>query len=409
MRLFSIPILFLCCAQVFGQLTPNALLASAWDDPSVLLQREEQAYLEGHDFKLPLLRQLQLRTSTRDWDPTQQELAIRLQGNTPGMKRTQASINANRKALSETTRLELLQAALIGRYELVVDAYFAKQSRQLLLQQQQVLKDKKAVFAEQLALGVEQDLDDFFRAEDDLLDLERRLHGLGSEVTLQRTLAKIYTGKEDTVAVDSLIQPLKLVFLAKGSLEQLPPSVKKEQLQAELAELKLEMERKESKNLLSFVQFGYTGNSKDPLNNRFRLGAGVTLPWPNGSKLQIEERELAAMQAKAEASLEQQAAEEDLLRKGAEFFKLMEQHIFLKEQIEAFAQQYDPQRLHASGLDNPETLLRVKESLLRMEAEALAKEKDVYQAYIAMLSKTGAFSQEPAVNWLSPNLELIAR
>ncbi len=406
--IFTISALF-SCFSIQAQLTPNSLLASAWDDPAVQLQREQQAYLDGHDFKLPLLKELQLRTSTRDWEPDQQEYAIRLQGNTPGMKRTQASIYANLKAMSEAERLELVQEALIGRYELVVDAYFAKRNKQLLLRQQRVFKDKKAVFAEQLALGVEQDLDDFFRAEEDLLDVAKKLHGIGTELSQQRSLAKIFTGKADTVAVDSLIDPTKLVMFLQGSLEQLPPSVKREQLQAELTNLELEMERKESHNLLDFVQFGYTGNANDPLNNRFRVGAGVTLPWPNGSKLQIQERELEAMKARAEATLEQQAAEEALLRKGAEFSKLFEQHIFLKQQIEDFAEQYDPQRLHASGLANPETLLRVKESLLRMEADALAVEKDMYQAFIAMLAETGAFSQEPAVNWLSPNLELIAR
>jgi hypothetical protein len=409
MRLILVTALFLCCAPIFAQLTPNALLASAWDDPAVQLQREQQAYLEGHDFKLPLLRSLQLRSSTRDWDPDQQEYAIRFEGNTPGMKRTQASIHATMKAMSEVEQLELVQDAIIGRYELLVDAYFAKRNRQVLLQQQAVLKDKKAVFAEQLALGVEQDLDDFFRAEQDLLEVERQLHSLGTEVSLQRTLAKIYTGKADTVAVDSLVQPVNLLMLLKVNLEQLPPSVKREQIQAQLASLELEMERKESRNLLDFVQFGYTGNANDPLNNRFRVGAGVTLPWPNGSKLQIQNRELEALQANAEAAMEKQAAEEALLRKGAEFGQQMEQLFFLEKQVEDFAKQYDPQRLHASGLSNPETLLRVKESLLVLKAEALAKEKDTYQAYIAMLAETGALSQQPAVNWLSPNLELIAR
>ncbi|MCU0347222.1 MAG: hypothetical protein MUC59_09770 [Saprospiraceae bacterium] len=404
-----IALLLLGLHPVWGQITPTQLLATAWDDPSVLALREQQAYLNGHDFELPLLRELQLRSSTRDWDPDQQEYAIRLQGNTPGMKRTQASIHATMKAMTEAERLELVQEAIIGRYELVLDAYFAKRNRQLLQRQLQVYKDKKAVFAEQLALGIEQDLDDFFRAEEDILDGERRLHGLSTEAGLQRSLAKIYTGKADSVAVDTLLQPTNLLVLVNGNLERLPPSVKKEQLQAEMAKLKLEMERKEGRNLLDFVQFGYTGNANDPLDNRFRIGAGIRLPWPNGAKLQIQERELEALQAEADATLEQQAAAEALLRKGAEFGKLMEEHIFLEQQIERFAKQYDPQRLLASGLTNPETLLRVQESLLRLEAEAIAKEKDMYQAYIAMMAETGALSQEPAVNWLSPNLELIAR
>jgi hypothetical protein len=402
-------IYLISCSATKAQLTANQLLASAWDDPAVQLLREQQAYLDGHDFSLPLLSQLQFRTGTRDWDPTQQEYAIRLQGNTPGMKRTQASIHATLKSLTEAERLVLVQTALVARYELLVDAYFAKQNRSLLLRQQAVLKDKKAVFAEQLALGSEQDLDDYFRAEEDLLNVERRLHSLGTEQPVQRTLAKIFTGKADSVSVDSLIDPLKLLMLANANMERLPPSVKREQVQSELAALEVEMERMEARNLLDYVQFGYTGNANDPFNNRFRLGAGVTLPWPNGSKLQIQERELQALEAKAEATAEQQSAEEAMLRKGAEFAKLLEQYLFLKKQAETFAQQYDPRRLHDSGLENPETLLRVQESLMRLELDALAVEKDYYQAYLALLAETGLLVQEPARNWLSPDMELIAR
>lgn len=408
----NIPILVLAllvCSATKAQLTANALLASAWEDPAVQLLREQQAYLDGHAFSLPLLRQIQLRTGTRDWDPTQQEFAIRLEGNTPGMKRTQASIHAAMKSLTEAERLELVQTALVARYELLIDAYFAKQTRSLLLRQQAVLKDKKAVYSEQLALGMEQDLDDYFRAEEDLLDVERRLYNLGSEMPVQQVLAKIFTGKKDTVTVDSLIDPLQLLMMANANMELLPPSVKREQVQAELAALEVEMERMEGRNLLDYVQFGYTGNANDPFNNRFRLGAGVRLPWPNGSKLQLQERELQALEAKAEATAKQQAAEDAMLRKGAEFGKLFEQHLFLKKQAETFAQQYDPQRLHASGLENPETLLRVKESQLRLELEALAAKKDSYQAYLAMLAETGLLAQEPARNWLSPSMELIAR
>jgi hypothetical protein len=410
MRGFLLFFLYLfCCSATNAQLTANQLLASAWDDPSVQLLREQQAYLDGHDFNLPLLSQIQLRTGTRDWDPTQQEYAIRLQGNTPGMKRTQASIHATLKSLTEAERLVLVQRALVARYELLIDAYFAKQSRSLLLRQQAVLADKKAVFAEQLSLGVEQDLDDYFRAEEDLLTVERRLHSLGTEQPVQQVLAKIFTGKADSVSVDTLIEPLVLLMALSANMERIPPSVKREQIQAELAALEVEMQRMKGRNLLDYLQFGYTGNANDPFNNRFRLGAGVTLPWPNGSKLQIQERELQALEAKAAATSEQRAAEEAMLRKGAEFGKLFEQLLFLKKQAETFAQQYDPQRLHASGLENPETLLRVQEGLLRLELDALAMEKDSYQAYLALLAETGLLVQEPARNWLSPNMELIAR
>ncbi len=401
--------LLVCCCATKAQLTANQLLASAWDDPTVQLLREQQAYLDGHEFSLPLLSQVQFRTGTRDWDPTQQEYAIRLEGNTPGMKRTQASIHATLKSLTEAERLVLVERALVARYELLIDAYFAKQTHSLLLRQQAVLSDKKAVFAEQLALGVEQDLDDYFRAEEDLLNVERRLHSLGTEQPVQRSLAKIFTGNADSITVDSLIDPLKLLMMASANMERLPPSVKREQVQADLAALEVEMERMEGRNLLDFVQFGYTGNTNDPFNNRFRLGAGVTLPWPNGSKLQMQQRELQALEARAEATAEQRAAEEAMLRKGAEFAKLFEQLMFLKKQAATFAEQYDPQRLHASGLENPETLLRVQESLLRLELDALAMEKDSYQAYLALLAETGLLVQEPARNWLSPDMDLIAR
>jgi hypothetical protein len=411
MRAISILITtFCCCANLAAQVTPGKLLASAWDDPTVLALREQQAYLAGHNFKLPLLRQVQVRTETRDWDPKQQEYALRLNTNTPRMKRTQAGIHAAMKSLTEAERLELVQEALAARYELIVDAHFAEGERALLLRQKKVLTDKRAVYGERLKLGLENDLDDYFRAEEDLLEAERRLDENSRSKPNAAFLVGVFTGTEDSLQAGGALMSIPMLLnTASLSTGVLPPSAKREQARAELAALEAELERRDGRNHLSYLQFGYTGNANDPTRNRFKVGAGVNLPWPNASALQVQERELRALQARTEAEAEQQAASQAGLLRLHELKALVERLVFIEEQQAKFAEGYDPVRLHGSGLDNPETLLRVQEALLRLEGEALAVRKDIYQAYVALLADTGLLTQEPARNWLSPGLDLIAR
>ncbi|MCF8245604.1 MAG: hypothetical protein K9J37_03995 [Saprospiraceae bacterium] len=407
--LFSTSLILCFCTATWSQITPNQLLATAWDDPALQLHREQQAYLENTDFSLPLLRKLEIRTETRDLDPEQQEYALRIGTNGFGMKRTQTAIYGSMKELSEAERQLLVQEALLDRYELLLDVHFDKKNTTLLERQKQVLLDKKNVFGQQLSLGLTQNLDDYFRAEEDLLEVDKKLFNLSGKAPAQRIFVQIFTGKEWGLAVDSLMPiPMMKSMAALGS-SAASPAVRREQAQANMAALEAEMKRMEGKNLLSYLQFRYSGNAKDLLEDRFAVGAGFELPWPKGTKLAEQERQLKALDAKMDAEMEKAKTEQAFLQKMEAFTKLISEHAFLQNQYESFKNQYDPQRLYGSGLENPETLLRVQETLVRLDMEMLSVEKDVYQAYLSLLSETGLLSAEPARNFLSPSWDLIPR
>ncbi len=402
----------LFCSATWAQTTAGQLLASAWDDPAVQLHREQQAYLEATDFNMPLLRKLEIRTESRDLDPKQQEYALRIGTNGFGMKRTQSAIYGSMKELTEAERQMLVQEALLDRYELLLDVHFTRQTLGLLERQRQVLLDKKAVFSQQLALGLQEDLDDLFRTEDDLLQLERKIFEAKSDATVQRFRLKIFTEKEDTVMADKLITPAEILLFVgsvTGNGAAIPASIRRRAAQAELALQEEKMNQMEFRNLLNYLQFRYTGNANDLLEDRFSVGAGFDLPWPNGSKLKQQELHLETLKSQAETEAERQKMEQAVQLKSNQWAQLVERYDFLEKQAADFRQAYDPQRLHASGLENPETLLRVQESLARLDLEMASVERDIYRNYLSLLGETGLLTQEPARNYLSPGLELIPR
>lgn len=392
-----------------AQMTAQQLLATAWDDPFVQLHREQQAYLEATEFSLPLLRKLEIRTETRDLDPKQQEYSLRLGVNGFGMRRTQSAIYGTMKELTEAERLMLLEDALLDRYDLLLDAYFSKKNLVLLEHNRQVLLDKKAVFSQQLTLGLQDDLDDFFRTEEDLLQMEQRIFEAKSQVEQQRLRIQIFTGKKDSVSVGDLVQPSQLLSFLGSVNNATPPSVRRREAQAAMAFQEEKMSQMEGRNLLNYLQLRYTGNAKDLLEDRFSVGAGFDLPWPNSSKLKQQELHLETLKSKAEAEAERLEKAQALQQKANEWAQLWLRYDFLENQAEAFRDQYNPQRLSASGLENPETLLRIQESLARLDLEMAAVEKDIYKAYLSLLAETGLLTAEPARNYLSPKLELIPR
>ncbi|MBK9015178.1 MAG: hypothetical protein IPM82_14530 [Saprospiraceae bacterium] len=402
--------MLLAYATTKAQIAASQLLATAWDDPAIQRHREQQAYLQNTDFTMPLLRKLELRTETRDLDPKQQEYAVRLSTNGFGMRRTQSGVYNSMKELNETERALLVQEELLARYELLLDLHFDQRSLALLEAQKQVLMDKKTVFAQQFSLGLELDLDDFFRTEEDLLQLERKINEVTAKRPGRQFLTALFTGKTDSIATGNLIKPAELLALANTNLDAvLPPSVKREQLRAQLATLEEEMERMEGRNLLNYLQFRYTGNANDLLEDRFSIGAGVNLPWPNGSKLREQELHLKSLEAQAEADNEHQAVQRSVSILLNEVGSYFQQYLLLERQIGEFKELYSPQRLHAGGLENPETLLRVEESLLKLQLEQVEVEKNLYQSYVGLLNEAGLLSQAPARNWLSPEMELIGR
>jgi len=408
MKSVFLPILMLFCAAAQAQITAGQLLASAWDDPIVQLHREQQAYLEGTSFEMPLLRKLEIRTETRNFEPKQQEYALRIGTNGFGMRRTQADIYGSMKELSESERLMLVHEALLDRYGLVLDVFFTQKNLRLLEQQRRVLEDKKAVYSQQLALGLQDNLDDFFRTEDDLLKLKQKIFEAKTDSAQQLTRLKIFTGKSAPIIVDTLVEPLTLVVSLVGSLG-ITPDLRHRLAQAQLAQQQEKMEGMEGRNLLNYLQFRYSGNPKDLLEDRFAVGAGVSLPWPNGSKLKQQELHLQTLEAQAKAEAERLTAANALAQKSGEWQQLLEQYDFLQKQASEFRQNYNPRQLNASGLQNPETLLRVQETLSGLDLELASLEKQIYQKYISLLGETGLLTQEPARNYLSPSLDLISR
>ncbi|GEM_PF-2986185 len=412
-HLFNTFFALLFCSAILAQTTPGQLLASAWADPAVQLQRAQQAYLEDTDFGMPLLRKMEIRTATRDLDPKQQSYSLRFGTNGFGMMRTQSAIYGSMKELTEAERQMLVQEALLDRYELLLDLHFTKKTIRLLEQQRQVLLDKKAVFGQQLALGLEEGLDDFFRTEDDLMQLERKLFEKKSDEARCRLRTKIFTGNEDTLSVGQFVTTDEILLFiglatSTGTATTLP-TIRRRAAQAELALQEEKMSIMEGRNLLNFLQIRYTGRTNDPFEDRIAIGAGFDLPWPNSSKLKQQELHLRTLNAQARAEAERQAVEQSILLKSNQWEQLMERFDFLEKQAETFRQAYDPQRLLASGLENPETLLRVQESLVRLDLEMATLEKDIYVSYLSLLNETGLLTAEPARNYLSAGLELISR
>jgi hypothetical protein len=399
--------LSLFCTATRAQLSALQLLSTAWDDPSVQLQREQQAYLESTDFSMPLLRKLEIRTNTRDLDPKQQDYALRISTNGFGMRRTQTSIYSARKELTEAERQILLQNALLDRYELLIDANFSQRESVLLERQRQVLMDKKAVYTEQLVQGLEKDLDDYFRTMDDLMALTRKDAEIAANKAEFQLLTKIFTGQADSLLPGEMIHWTEL-RLETDSVA-LPPVIQREQAQVQLAILEEEMERMDGRNLLNYLQFRYTGNANDLLEDRFSFGLGFDLPWPNGSKLQEQELHLKTLETQSELALKRNDLEKARMVKANEFQQFFKKYLLADKQLTTFTEEYSPAFLHGSGLENPETLLRVQETIVKLELERLAVEKNLYKYYIELLSESGLLLQAPARNWLSPSLELIGR
>jgi hypothetical protein len=239
--------------------------------------------------------------------------------------------------------------------------------------------------------------------------LERRIFENQSDFTEFKQRAGIFTGNADSLQMDSFPSISQLLSIAGTSISVVPPSVAKEQVQAELATLEAEMQQRENRNYLNFIQFKYSGNAKDELPNRFLVGVGFRFPWLNTSKLRQQEKELQALEAKADAEAESLSASRAALAKLRELTRLVQSYNFTQDQKARFIEQYSPKQLHAAGLENPETLLRVEISIQKLDAEIFSIEKDVYKAYLDLLGETGLLTAEPSRNYLSPSLELIPR
>ncbi|MDF1694526.1 MAG: hypothetical protein P1U56_01755 [Saprospiraceae bacterium] len=360
-------------------------------------------FLENDAKGMPFIDNYEFRTETSENDFAQQQFQLRFQFNSSDERK------AYDKVLStHAEKYKLLEAQYESdiweeKYKNIVALYFIQREENLWRQDIELIKDKKKVLQKILDNTGQLDVAEWISNETELsnlyadsLELALKRNEIGFKIfSIDRDVPRV----DDTqiISVDAIVESLSTL---KDEVE-LHPDIQLLKVEEKLAEAEFELEDAESKKWLKFAQLEYQSDNNESFQNELSFSTSIIIPNKNNNRIKKNDVILDVLEQKYKTSIEREEGEKEFLLLGK---KLEGLHIQLTEFLRICEVQ-DLEGLFQSYAEkksvSPIFLIGIKRSILKNEKKQLKIEKDIYDTYINLLSKTGAFIKTPRKNYLT--------
>ena len=388
------------------------LLNSAYLDIVYRSQKEKLDYLRFNPFKVPLLRRVEFRTETHEFELSQQEYAIRISPNSFGERKYNKKYYETSVRINEIRNKEALNEALSERYKYVINLIKTSKIFRLKQQLELLLEDRMNVL-NQSRNTVDFDYEDLLNAEDDYHDLQLDLIDLERQVQRLKTKINQFMGLQESFELDTTgFVDVNFIEIYANTLSLgIDPSnleVAKSMENVVLAEYDFKEEKAHRNNPIGFFQTSYENDFNDPFRSDLRLSFGIRLPIANSSQPRLNR--LYLRQLDRENDLE--ITKDDVSRKIAQSMEdlgiLILKYKTTRSWIEEDNTETSLRRyLSIEGI-SPLILLKIQESIILKEIILGDLEKKIFDEYLKLLKHIGKLVEQPLRNYFSKGFELIS-
>ena len=394
--------------QAQERLTLNGFLSSTIDSNLVDQDSTTISLLSNKNYNIPLIKSTQFRLETRRFIETFQEYSVRIKPNNFREISSQKNIYANK---IQEVRLEnqiKINESLKNRYLLALDYIFNKKTAILYVVKQQQLKDKLGLLGHQV-FDEDFEVKELIESEEDLLATHLKIIQLKkTREDLEDYLKKVLALNTVNIETSNLISPEQIInFPISDSISNEYLFVSLQKLKINTLENEMSLSVAKSNQLLDFVQAKYIGKSENLFEDNLSIGFGINLPFFG-----------AARQDKSEFYFEKtikQNSLNDALKKHQlkvsfaknEFETSKVNYMVLQKQYENSSVTSIYEAYQKMEGVSPLLLLNLKILQNKKNIEILKFEQELYKAYIELLSLNEQLFQEPLLNYLSPNFELL--
>lgn len=394
--------------QAQERLTLNGFLSSTIDSNLVDQDSTTISLLSNKNYNIPLIKSTQFRLETRRFIETFQEYSVRIKPNNFREISSQKNIYANK---IQEVRLEnqiKINESLKNRYLLALDYIFNKKTAILYVVKQQQLKDKLGLLGHQV-FDEDFEVKEVIASEEDLLATHLKIIQLKkTREDLEGYLKKVLALNTVNIETSNLISPEQIInFPISDSISNEYLFVSLQKLKINTLENEMSLSVAKSNQLLDFVQAKYIGKSENLFEDNLSIGFGINLPFFG-----------AARQDKSEFYFEKtikQNSLNDALKKHQlkvsfaknEFETSKVNYMVLQKQYENSSVTSIYEAYQKMEGVSPLLLLNLKILQNKKNIEILKFEQELYKAYIELLSLNEQLFQEPLLNYLSPNFELL--
>ena len=392
-------------------LTTTQLLSDKPIIPGSTLLQSNLQFLKETKQGMPVIRGMEIRSETDEADLSRQEYMFRMSFNNKDVRTVQDNLVKNNVRFYELKSQLIEEAALIDRYELIVDWYYVDEELSYLQEKKILYEDEKTIYQKMLANSLELDINNLLKVNESIQELDRNV--------LQLNLRKEYLMGQllpdlDLSAGYGLnnrgwisLQTMEMVLNGVKDLpfNNLAQAIQEVELGME--RLQFDMEEAESNQVLDFIQLKYAGRNNLEFKNELSFGIGFNLPTKSTSRIKLNEAKLDIFDEELKQEILEANFKEKMEDYYAGFNALLKEHQLIQQQVSNNELEKTFEKYSKAGAVHPLTLLRIKESLLRNKRDLQKIEEEACMLFLKILGDKGLLSQSPVINYLSDGLEAL--
>lgn len=389
-------------------LTISEYIKNAKDDYRLQGKKEIVNSVGASSKNTPLLKSVELRTETENFDILRQKYAFRFYFK--GIGETKSSnivINGTKNLYNLEYQIDFIDI-LLERYSTILSYLEMKKTMELLDSMRSILEDRVAVLRKINTLSADANLTEIVDAEDAITDIDLEKIKLENTVSSIEYIIRDQTGADKTISFNA--NELISIDKIEESIDKIDPAQIASNINFEyrkqrvaLAENELSLEKAKTYDFLSYFSLDYDTQNYDVPRNSFSIGLGINLPGIKNKEIEISKKKVGYMKEKLQCEKEQKDIEEKIRNNISSIKRLSKQYKFLIDRKQNDEAATSLKKYISIEGTNPLTILKLKESVIKDELKQVTIASNIYIRYITLLNLLGILSQNPDENYLIKN------
>ncbi|MFT4536580.1 MAG: hypothetical protein ACJA1A_000030 [Saprospiraceae bacterium] len=387
--------------------TTTEVLARHGSDNNQLPYSENLNFLNNKAGGIPIVESFEFRTETDELLFNQQEYLIRFDLNSSDERKAYDRVLATNKQLYGLLQAEYVSDLIARDYGTLIDYYFDLSELDLVKENLHMVHDKRIILARLLSNAEEVNVSDWLSNQDDIISLVTDSIELEQSISIIKSM--FFGDENKSVSFDDFISLEKLREVVDTYLIDNSPTISSELAAIEEIKAKAEyaLEEAETNKWLQYLQVRYQADNDVAFQKELSFSSSINIPTKSTNKVKRNEAALEVWDKKYDRIIEE---EKDLRAFKSNVLKLKSlvvQYSTLKKMMDDQLLEktyYDYQDL---GSVSPLVLLSVQKNINRYKSKQLEALKNIYEAYLELVTNSALMIREPRINFLSNNLGMM--
>lgn len=388
---------------VTAQFSMEGFLSNSVQEGTIKEVASQQQYIEQHDFRSPILREVEFRMRATRFSEGLTDYKLRFSPLNP----YERTANKNYKiALEQEMNVQFkwnLNEVLNDRYKLIIDHYY-------LNKQEQIIHHEIRFYASVLSLARKQSnelsMKDVIRIDKALLKSKIKLEEIISNQSQLEYLIKQTYNFAGSISWENieLVEPYQIALWLN---EQSAPTLDnnlfiQHKLKLELlAQTEFAIKKRKSFSNIGYIQAEYRTDEKLNFAQNLGMQIGFNIPITNPDKPDLERRQLKMLKNSQSLIGNKETINTSINFSRIHLASLISQYNLVHKKKNDYLAYSRAPNSSTSSLD---IILELREFQLELQLEELRIFTELIRSYISLLSHDGKLAQAPYINYLSREL-----